>query len=171
MKSGALFFLMAALPALAPGSTTKRPAFPRLPGGKANLAAPAPRTSDGKPDLSGVWRGGGGRFDYDVCENERDRGHLENGIRIAPETLAKYAGVYEFAPGREATITIRDGLLWMQEGSNPKVLYVPRTETTFLASVVNDDAIEFVQSSSGAVLGMIWPVRGSDRKATRKPAH
>jgi hypothetical protein len=105
----------------------------------------------------------------DVCENERDRGHLESGIKLSPEVLAKYAGVYEYGPGRQIIVSVSDGLLYVQEGANQaKVLYVPRTETTFLASVVNDDAIEFMKDAHGAITTLVRHVRGTDRKAVRK---
>src|SRR5690242_10117253 len=50
----------------------------------------------------------------DVCENERDRGHLTSGFKIAPEVLAQYAGVYEL-PGREVVVEISGDKLLVRD--------------------------------------------------------
>src|SRR5690242_18132069 len=43
------------------------PGIPRLPDGKPNLTAPAPKALDGKPDLSGIWQANAGGYGLNVA--------------------------------------------------------------------------------------------------------
>jgi hypothetical protein len=67
MKIRHAFFFAAFVTAVSPLAHAQWPAYPspapRTSDGKPNLEGPTPRTPDGKPDLSGIWglqRGGGG---------------------------------------------------------------------------------------------------------------
>ena len=60
---GALIVCLTAVSAFAQWHGYKTPGIPRLPDGSPNLSAPAPKTSDGKPDLSGIWQAARAVFD------------------------------------------------------------------------------------------------------------
>jgi hypothetical protein len=52
----------------------RTPGIPRTADGKPNLTAPAPRASDEKPDLSGLWRPEFNPYNLDVIQNVKDEG-------------------------------------------------------------------------------------------------
>jgi hypothetical protein len=107
-----------------------------------------------------------------VCENDRSVPHMLGGTeitRLSPETLPRYAGRYEYAPGRPAAISFDGDLLFLQEGTNPlKLPLVPKSETVFV-SRTNGDWIEFSRDARNRITAFTYHGGSSDRKAVRKP--
>jgi hypothetical protein len=105
-----------------------------------------------------------------VCEHDTSVPHMvgANPPRLASEVLARYTGVYEYAPGREARITAEGDLLFLQQGANPlKLPLAPDSESLFI-SRTNGDRIEFIKDPKGAITAFIYHDGGGDRKAVRK---
>jgi hypothetical protein len=106
-----------------------------------------------------------------VCENDRSVTHMLGNApaRLPPEILARYTGLYEYAPGRPARITSENDLLFLQEGSNPLKLPLAADSETNFISRTNGDRIDFIKDASGAVTKFIYHGGDGDRTAVRKP--
>ena len=105
-----------------------------------------------------------------VCENDRSVPHMVGGtgFRLTPEIVLKYAGIYEFAPGREAVLTAGGDLLFVQEGANGlKRPLAADSETVFVLRA-NGDRFEFVKDAQGSVTHFIRHAGGADERAVRK---
>jgi hypothetical protein len=107
----------------------------------------------------------------DVCENERDAPHLsgDSGIRLSPELLATYAGVYQLASGREAVVTVTGDMLFVQGLNEPKLPLLAQSETQFM-STATPTGFEFVKDAQGKVTDLIVRGDAGDQKAVRKGA-
>src|SRR5207302_9522898 len=69
-----------------------------------------------------------------ICEYEQHARHLVGGdrFRLTPETLARYAGTYEFTPGREAVVTVDGELLVLHLSASGEVEpLAAQSETSF----------------------------------------
>ena len=61
--------LVASSTASAQWLKTPTPGIPRTPDGTPNLTAPAPKSGDGHPDLSGLWRTDPGGYTLNVVSD------------------------------------------------------------------------------------------------------
>src|SRR2546426_1012691 len=103
----------------------------------------------------------------DICENERSGTHLVGGVKIAPEVLSKYAGTYEFAPGRQAMVTVAGDQLLVQDSAHPADrLFVARSATVFLSSL-SMASMEFVKNAQGIVTHLVRREGGRSEQAVK----
>jgi hypothetical protein len=105
----------------------------------------------------------------DVCENETDGRHLsgDTGLRLKPELLSTYAGVYEIRPGREIVVTATDDLLFVQGLNEPRLPLLVQSETQFM-STATPTGFEFVKDAQGKVTHVVVRGDAGAERAVRK---
>jgi hypothetical protein len=102
----------------------------------------------------------------DVCENERDSGHLTTGVKVPAQMLASYAGAYAL-PGRQAVVSVSGDQLIIKDSASPKdQLFVARSETEFLSSV-SEVTIAFNKNPDGSVASFTRTAPGGAETGTR----
>ena len=93
----ALMLAAGAMPAAAQWLDRPWPGIPRTSDGKPNLAAPALRGPDGKPDLTGLWNGPVPRSAYDAANaqpwvNDLVQRHYRDYFRARPSFQCRPSG-------------------------------------------------------------------------------
>jgi hypothetical protein len=107
----------------------------------------------------------------DFCENELDRISFsgDSGLRLSPDLLQTYAGVYELSAGREVVVTVAADLLFVQGLNEPKLPLVAQSETQFM-STATPTGFEFIKDSQGKITQLMVRGAAGDQKAARKGA-
>jgi hypothetical protein len=120
-------------------------------------------------------------IEYVCAENERDRQHLvgkvtdetKNAVKVAPEILAKYTGVYDFkVPERPnlniiLTVTLDGDHLMVDMNGGVKRPLTPLSETKFFFLEAGG-SVEFAKNDQGAVTDMIIGAVEGTFKAIRR---
>lgn len=88
-------------------------------------------------------------------------------VTLPPDTLAKYVGGYELAPGVVIRMTVENGQLMTQATGQPKFPLYAESESKFFLKVV-DAQVEFFKDETGAVSYLMLHQGGRDMKAMKK---
>jgi hypothetical protein len=88
-------------------------------------------------------------------------------VAVKQETLARYAGTYEIAPGLDVRMTVENGRLMTQITGQPKFELFAESETSFFLKVV-EAKVEFFTGAAGAVTHIVIRQGGRETKALRR---
>jgi hypothetical protein len=87
-------------------------------------------------------------------------------IKVAPQVLWQYVGVYELAPNFKITVTVEDNQLMAQATGQAKLPVFAGSETKFFYRVV-DAEIEFFKNDKGVVSHLVLYQNKQELKAPR----
>jgi len=106
-----------------------------------------------------------------ICEYEKPAEHLlgTGSFRLPPEALAKYAGTYEFGPGREAVVAVDGQTLALRLSATDTHILVAQSDTTFISTGFGE-RVEFAKDSSGAITGLTYTTGSGLGLGTREPS-
>jgi serine-type D-Ala-D-Ala carboxypeptidase/endopeptidase len=92
---------------------------------------------------------------------------VHNEITLAPEVLGRYVGNYTFPQGFTIAVTLENGQLMEQLGTQPKFPIFPETETRFFLKVV-EATMDFQMNDAGAVTGVTLNQNGNSTTGTKQ---
>lgn len=84
-------------------------------------------------------------------------------IKVSPEILAQYAGIYKLDPETEATVTVQDSLIFCQITGQPNLRLYPESETKY-SFRVSDWSLEFFRDDKGMVGYAVYHQSGNDAR-------
>jgi hypothetical protein len=88
-------------------------------------------------------------------------------VKVAPEVLKSYQGVYAITPQFALTVTLEKGKLMVQATGQQKFQVYPESEKKFFYKVVNAQ-LTFVTGKSGKAKRLILHQNGIDQVAARQ---
>lgn len=114
-------------------------------------------------------------LEYVTCENEKDLKHmigkttddLRDVVKIAPEVLEQYVGVYEMN-GREPTGGIRSAITVSLSGGELLINRVPLNPLSNTRFSWEGRQLEFFKNAEGKVTHLSWPTPEGEVKGVRR---
>ena len=90
-------------------------------------------------------------------------------VKVSPDVLARYVGVYELAPAFNLTVTLEGNQLMTQASGQAKLPISASSETKFFSKLV-DAQIEFFADDKGAVTHLVLHQNQQEFKGARTSA-